>query len=145
MNRIQKILFLLLLVNMSMLIYCQDGSVENDLDADRPWSVRMAATVMARYPHLTDMDRKFHGRSRPKWQYDIAMLAEAIDRLGPAGKKYEAYMKDYIDYFINPDGVIFNYELCDYNLDKIRPGNNLIILFQRTGEEKYRTAIELNR
>jgi unsaturated rhamnogalacturonyl hydrolase len=142
MNHFRHLLYLLFLSGITVLTNCQTGIAANDLDPAQPWSVRMAGSVMTRYPRLTDMDLKFHGRSRPKWQYDIAMLAEAIDRLGKVDRKYETYMKDYIDYFISPDGGIFNYALCDYNLDKIRPGNNLIILYRRTGEEKYGLAIE---
>lgn len=142
MNCFRNIIFSLLLSGIAILTNCQTTAGGNDLDPGQPWSVRMAGTVMARYPHLTDMDLKFHGRSRPKWQYDIAMLAEAIDRLGSVDQKYEAYMKDYIDFFINPEGEIFRYDMCDYNLDKIRPGNNLLILYRRTGEERYRIAIE---
>jgi len=97
---------------------------------------------MIRYPEMTDMDRKFHNRRNPKWQYDIAMLAQAIDKLGTMDEKYSRYMKTYIDFFISDDGSIYNYNLCDYNLDKINPGNNLILVYQRTGEEKYRIAIE---
>ncbi len=116
---------------------CQTGKIPSDL----PWSGRMARSVMERYPELTDMDRIFHQRDRPKWQYDIAMLAQAIHRLGEADPAYEEYMKTYIDFFIDEDGNIFNYSLCDYNLDKINPGNNLIILYEQTGEERYRKAI----
>lgn len=118
--------------------FCQSGSVSADL----PWSERMAQTVMERYPELIDMDLIFHQRSKPKWQYDIAMLAQAIHSLGDADPSYEAYMKSYIDFFIDRDGKIFNYNICEYNLDKINPGNNLIILYEATGEEKYRKAID---
>jgi len=142
MDHFYKILSLLVLANMNLVINGQAISGEDGPDTCQPWSVRMAGTVMTRYPHLTGMDLNFHGRSSPKWQYDIAMLAGAIDRLGTVDKKYEDYMKDYIDFFISPRGQISPYELCDYNLDKIRPGHNLIILFERTGGEKYRTAIE---
>lgn len=107
-----------------------------------PWSERMAQTVMERYPELTDMDLIFHQRSKPKWQYDIAMLAQTIYGLGAADSTYEVYMKSYTDFFIDKSGKIFNYNICDYNLDKINPGNNLIILYEATGEEKYRKAIE---
>jgi unsaturated rhamnogalacturonyl hydrolase len=102
----------------------------------------MANSVMARYSKLTDMDRIFHGRSSPKWQYDIAMLAQSIDKLAPLNKEYEAYMQQYMDDLVDSEGNIHNYNLCDYNLDKINPGNNLIILYQRTGKEKYLRALE---
>ncbi len=126
---------------MSVFTNCQVMGPGNQ-DNNQPWSVRMAESVISRYPRLTDMDLKFHNRNSPKWQYDIAMLAQAIDRLGSYDKAYEDYMKNYVDFFIGEKGEIFNYNLSEYNLDKINPGNNLIILYQRTGEEKYKKAID---
>jgi unsaturated rhamnogalacturonyl hydrolase len=117
---------------------CQTGKENKELPDEQLWSVRMANSVIKRYPHLTDMDFKFHGRKKPKWQYDIAMVAQAINRLGSIDQVYANYMKDYMDYLVKEDGtIIYNYKLCDYNLDKINPGNNLILLYERTGEERY--------
>jgi unsaturated rhamnogalacturonyl hydrolase len=130
----------LMISGMVLLADCQSPS--RNLDPDQPWSVRMANSVMVRYPNLTDMDLIFHERSAPKWQYDIAMVAQAIDGLGEMDPAFKDYMREYMDFFINEDGEIFGYNYCDFNLDKINPGNNLIILFQRTGEEKYKTAFE---
>jgi unsaturated rhamnogalacturonyl hydrolase len=107
-----------------------------------PWSVRMARSVMERYPHLTEYDLRFHGARTPKWQYDIAMVGQAIDRLGTFDEAFSSYMKDYMDFLIDGEGRISDYRLCDYNLDKINPGNNLLILFERTGEEKYLKALQ---
>lgn len=140
MTKTAGLLSILYLTCMAVSTQCQtteSGGLENQL-----WSVRMANSVMERYPHLTDMDYKFHNRKKPKWQYDISMVAQAIHRLGPLDPVYEDYMKDYMDFFINPEGKIFNYKLSDYNLDKINPGHNLIILYLKTGEEKYKIAID---
>ena len=136
-----KSLFIGLMCGLSVFTRCQPPA--NEPAEDYPdWSVRMTNSVMERYPVLTDMDEKFHHRSTPKWQYDIAMLAQAINRLGTLDKKYEAYMKSYMDFFIDKQGNIFYYRQSDFNLDKINPGNNLIILFEKTGEEKYKKAID---
>jgi unsaturated rhamnogalacturonyl hydrolase len=133
-----KRLFIFLIVfSPVMMPQTVDGQEPN-----QSWSVRMAQSVMNRYPILTDMDRIFHGRSAPKWQYDIAMVAQAIHGLGEMDPAYESYMKEYMDFFIGEEGEIFNYNYCDFNLDKINPGNNLILLYQRTGKEKYRMAID---
>jgi unsaturated rhamnogalacturonyl hydrolase len=138
----KKIFLLLLVSSAAVLLRCQVSPASGKTDEDQPWSVRMANSVMERYSKLTDMDRIFHGRSSPKWQYDIAMLAQSIDKLAPLNKEYEAYMQQYMDDLVDSEGNIHNYNLCDYNLDKINPGNNLIILYQRTGKEKYLRALE---
>jgi unsaturated rhamnogalacturonyl hydrolase len=142
MQYLKPIFLLMGVIFLAGLTDCQLATGSGQALEDLPWSVRMANSVMARYPDLTDMDLSFHGRSSPKWQYDIAMLGQAIDRLGSVDPKYEAYMKRYMDYFVDEEGNIRNYNECDYNLDKINPGNNLIILYQRTGQEKYRKALE---
>ncbi len=138
----KKTVLLVPAIFMVALSQCQVSPASGAADGDQPWSVRMALSVAARYPNLTDMDHLFHERSSPKWQYDIAMLAQAIDLLGPSVSLLEDYMQEYMDVLVKGDGSIHNYNLCDYNLDKINPGNNLIILYQRTGQEKYLTAIE---
>ena len=79
---------------------------------------------------------------RPKYEYDFSFLGSAIDKLGNTDKKYSDYMKAYIDYFVQEDGSITGYKLTDYNLDRIRPGFNMLELYQRTGNEKYKKAIE---
>lgn len=142
MNRSGFFSLLIILCGMSVLSDGQVSEMEEAAQSSQQlWSVRMAQTVMSRYPQLTDMDFQFHKRSKPKWQYDIAMVAQSIDKLGPVGKVFEEYMQSYTDFFISDDGKIFNYKLSDYNLDKINPGNNLITLYERTGLEKYKIAI----
>ena len=140
MKNLKKIVIVLWISGSVIGAYGQP--VERSLDAGQPWSVRMANTVMTRYPVLTDMDLLFHGRNAPKWQYDISMVAQAINGLGKLDPAFETYMKEYMDFFINEDGAIFNYNYCDFNLDKINPGHNLIILYQRTGDDKYKKAID---
>jgi len=131
----------LCLAFLSVNAHCQ--SVQGSTDQEElPWSAQMANSVIKRYPHLTDMDYEFHHRKKPKWQYDIAMVAQAIYCLGTYDPSYESYMKDYMDFFIDEEGNIFNYKLSDYNLDKINPGNNLIVLYEKTGEDKYKIALE---
>jgi unsaturated rhamnogalacturonyl hydrolase len=135
----------MLLVPVALLValsQCQVSPASGAADEDQPWSHRMALSVAARYPNLTDMDRIFHERSSPKWQYDIAMLAQAIDMLGLNNSVLDNYMQEYMDELVDPDGKIHNYKLCDHNLDKINPGNNLITLYQRTGQDKYKIALE---
>lgn len=141
MLRLNKALFFTLIASAVVLYSCQVSSASGTIDDDQPWSVRMARSVMARYPNLTDMDRIFHGRNSPKWQYDIAMLAQSIDQLGSLDKAFEEYMQQYMDELVDREGNIHNYNMCDYNLDKINPGNNLIILYQRTGKEMYLKAL----
>ncbi len=101
------------------------------------WSVQLSDAVMERYDSLI-----YYNDNTPKYGYDYAFLGSAIDQLGENDQKYSDYMKAYIDYFVQEDGTINGYKLNDYNIDRIRPGLNMLELYQRTGDEKYKIAIE---
>jgi unsaturated rhamnogalacturonyl hydrolase len=103
------------------------------------WSVKMANSVM----NLHDSLIYYEGHEKIKWQYDVAMLAMAIDKLGVIDPKYSDYMKSYMDYFINDDGTVKGYKQEDCNIDNVNPAKNLFTLYKRTGEEKYDKAIQL--
>lgn len=136
MKRFASILLVLLVIG------CSAGSKKNHLSKDDnaiKWSVRMANSVISNHDSLI----YFEGRDRIRWQYDIAMLAMAIDKLGVIDQKYSDYMKSYVDYFINEDGTIKDYKVNEYNLDRINPAKNLFTLYKRTGDEKYNKAIQL--
>jgi len=85
----------------------------------------------------------FEGREKIRWQYDVAMLAMSIDKLGVTDQKYSDYMKSYMDFFFMEDGSIRDYKIEEYNIDRINPAKNLFTLFKRTGDEKYNSAIQL--
>lgn len=98
----------------------------------------MADAVMQRYDRLSG----YNGRTRSRWSYDLAFLGMAIDRLGSVDASYSSYMKTYMDEFVQADGSIRTYRQSDYNIDKINPGKNLLTLYKRSGDEKYRMAAE---
>lgn len=103
------------------------------------WSVRMSESIIARHDSLI---KSTH--SPNKWQYDIAWLAGAIAQLSDktGNDKYFQYMKTYMDYYINPDGTARYYAREEYNLDRIRPAINLFQLWHKTGDYKYKTALQ---
>ena len=135
MKRIAPILLLFL-----VFIACKtDKKNTPSASDDLKWSLRMANSVM----NLHDSLIYYEGHDRIRWQYDVAMLAMAIDKLGVVDPKYSDYMKEYMDYFINDDGTVKLYKQDDYNLDNINPAKNLFTLYKRTGDEKYNKAIQL--
>lgn len=103
------------------------------------WSIRMSESVMARHDSLLKSTR-----TPNKWQYDIAWLAGSIAQLSDetGDDKYFQYMKTYMDYYINPDGTARYYKLEEYNIDRIRPAVNLFALWHKTGDDKYKTAMQ---
>lgn len=126
-----------LVLGMAVLPGCGNGQ-KNEASGEL-WSVRMANSVMARYDTLLKMDAP-----RVRWQYDVSYVGQAIDRLGHLDPKYSEYMETFIDYFVQEDGTVKHYKQTDYNIDRINPAKNVITLYKRTGEQKYRDAIELH-
>ncbi len=129
-----------LLTLLILLAACSTKSKKAEVNtaSTPPWSIRMADNVMNQCDSLI----YYLYPNKVKWEYDYAFLGQAIDRLGNIDAKYSKYMADYIDYFIREDGSIYKYKMSDYNIDRVNPGKNVITLYKRTGEEKYRTAIE---
>lgn len=101
------------------------------------WALKFADAVMHRSDSLI-----YYDRDRPKYEYDYALLGSAIDKLGKYDSKYSGYMQAYIDYFVQDDGTINGYKLTDYNIDRVRPGLNMLELYRRTGEAKYKMAAD---
>ncbi|MDX9930673.1 MAG: glycoside hydrolase family 88 protein [Bacteroidales bacterium] len=104
---------------------------------DEKWSVKMANTVMTQADSLIR-----YVQGRPKWAYDVAFLGMAIDRLGSVDPKYSGYMETWVDYFVHPDGSVTDYRLQEYNLDRIFPGRNIMTVYKRRPEEKYKIAMD---
>lgn len=100
-------------------------------------AIKLANTVMTRYDSLIH-----YNDNKPSYGYDYAFLGWSISKLGKYDKKYFDYMQAYIDYFVSDDGEIKGYKMSDYNIDQVRPGLNMLELYENTGDKKYKMAIE---
>ena len=56
--------------------------------------------------------------------------------------KYLEFADRFIDYFVQEDGSITSYDPKEYNLDNVNAGKTLFDLYELTGKEKYRKAID---
>lgn len=101
------------------------------------WSVRMANTVLASSDSLIH-----YVAGNPKWAYDMALLGLAIDRLGNVDPKYSKYLDDWVNYFVHPDGSVTDYAMKEYNLDRIFPGRDIITVYKRNPDPKYKIALD---
>jgi len=86
-------------------------------------------------------------RDKPKWEYTEGLVLKAILQVWQAtgDEKYFLYAKTFYDQFIDSTGQILSYDLEEYNIDRINPGKPLFLLYQKTGDEKFRQAILLLR
>lgn len=107
---------------------------------EKPWSARMADSVMKRTPDPMMLD----ATEAPRWEYTPGLVLKAVLAVGERTRdpRYWTYAKAYYDGMIDAQGVIRNYSLEEYNIDRINPGKPLFLLYEKTREQKYRTAIE---
>jgi unsaturated rhamnogalacturonyl hydrolase len=96
------------------------------------WSVRMTESVMKRHVPLTD-----------RWRYEYGLILKAIERVWSTTEadRFYRYVKENVDRFVGPAGEIDTYRPQEYNLDQINPGKLLFSLYERTGDERYRKAV----
>ena len=126
----------LILLLGAMTVSFQPGDQKNS-QSKLKWSVRMANSVIARSDSLI-----YYVDPNPKWAYDVAFLGMAIDRLGSIDPKYSKYMETWVDYFVKPDGSVIDYAMKEYNLDRIFPGRNVITVYKRSPQRKYKIALD---
>jgi unsaturated rhamnogalacturonyl hydrolase len=128
----RNVLFFGIGVFLTMNCYACKPAKEKPSDK---WSVKMVNNIIAKYDTLTNASKK--------WTYDMSYLARAINDVSDAeqNKDYYQYFKSYVDYFIDNEGNVKDYRPDEYNLDRIQPARNLLILYKKTGEEKYKKAI----
>jgi unsaturated rhamnogalacturonyl hydrolase len=100
------------------------------------WSVRMVESTLQRYA-LKDA----------LWHYEHGLQVMAIQKAAEATgeARYLRFVSDWIDHFIQVDGTIRSYRVDEYNIDQINAGKLLFGAFERTGDERYRKALDLLR
>lgn len=111
--------------------------------SSEPWSVKMTQTVMKRNADIWSLDFA----SKPKWSYTYGTVYKAMwqSYLSTKDPAIPAYIERYYDALIQEDGTILTYSMKDYNIDQINPGMTLFDVYQYTGKDKYRRAIQTLR
>lgn len=141
---------LIIFISMVLLLACKSDNSdqietivtvesEEKIPLDIPWSERMALSIMKRAPIAWKNDFQ----TKPTWTYTIGLVLNSMCKVSAAKQnvKYFDYAKGYGDTMIYNDGSIRNYNIADFNIDNIAPGPYLMTLYKKTGEERYKTAI----
>lgn len=107
------------------------------------WAVRMVESEIQRNPEAWQLD------FQPKLKWDYCHGLELRAMLYVA-KKYNRtdirdYALSYADTMVNADGSIKKYKITDYSLDRINSGKYLFDVYDLTGEERYKKALDLLR
>lgn len=105
------------------------------------FTLRFADSFMRQYPSAANIGPD--GKAKASWAYDLGMLARSYHDLYKAtgDKRYFEYMKAFTDHYIDPAGFIKGYDIQEYNLDRIQPARNLVIMHQETGQDMYHKAM----
>jgi unsaturated rhamnogalacturonyl hydrolase len=104
--------------------------------ATKPWSQRIAVSALNRY-----------SITNGQWSYQEGLLFKGIWHLSlkTNDPRYWQKLAAYVDHYVTASGDIKTYSMEEYNIDLINPGKLLFPLYQATGNERYRKAIELLR
>lgn len=84
---------------------------------------------------------------KPHWNYIDGCMITALLEISAIknDSQYFEFAERFIDYYVNGDGSIVGYNKEKYNLDDINEGRVLFELYERTGKDKYRLAIEKHK
>ncbi|HYJ90025.1 MAG TPA: glycoside hydrolase family 88 protein [Pyrinomonadaceae bacterium] len=129
-----RFLFVLL-----VLVVCGQVAVSQE----RLLSAEMAETAMNRL--WTDSPNG--AGIPPKWVYDYGVVLNGMKALWQTtgDKRYYDFIKRGVDAFVNPDGTIKTYSVDEYNLDQVRMGSAVLMMYRVTGDAKYKKAADLIR
>lgn len=151
MRKIPLFATITLLLVLSVFTNCTSKKVEPSTNTERElyisdtlrWSERLALSIMQEDTLLWQVNNTLD----PKWNYKSGLLALAFQKLytETGNNDYFLYAKGYADALIDSSGTINNYDIQDYNIDKINAGKILFDLFDQTKESKYLTALQTLR
>jgi unsaturated rhamnogalacturonyl hydrolase len=108
------------------------------------WSVATADTIMARWP---DYSKAYFNA----WTYVNGYALCAFERLyeDTGDRRYLDYIQRYLDQFVDQHGRFRDsvtnskgtrQKIQFTNLDNMMTGNTLVLLYERTGDKRYRAA-----
>ena len=100
-------------------------------NTDKPWSVRMADSIMTRQAPKPRLIENPTNKS-PSWSYSTALAVYAVAKVGiqTGDDKYLQYARDYADEFVDANGNIdpAKYKPDTFKLDDLAPGRLLMLL-----------------
>jgi len=130
--------------NLSLVVEEGEKVKTTDVDGfvyDQPLSEAVVRSEMQRCPRPTDLDGL---AGRLKWNYTTGLeLLAFLDVYQKYGdRNILEYVDEWYDAIIDDEGNIETYKQSNYSTDHICPARTLFTLYDLTGKEKYRLAIE---
>lgn len=93
---------------------------------------------------MWNIEKLKHGNTNG-WNYIDGCMIKAVLAMYAITKeeKYFKFADEFIDFRVNEDGTINGYDINEKNIDNVNAGKTLFELYDLTGKEKYRKAIDL--
>ena len=97
---------------------------------------------------LTAMEKLFQdttllkGAKGPKWTYDMGVVLEGAAAVwrNTGDGRYFNYIQSSMDAYLDKEGNIATYKPEDFNIDNIKNGRSLLLLYKVTRQQKYLLA-----
>jgi rhamnogalacturonyl hydrolase YesR len=102
------------------------------------WAVRMANSVIARHPNPDTI-------SSSSFSWEVGYTMWALEKVWRATQdpKYLTYIKKYVDQHVNAAGNVSGFS--GGNLDNFLPGYAILLPYEQTQTQQYRTAADTMR
>ncbi len=112
--------------------------------AKAPLSLQVVRSEMQRCPQASYIDGQ---EGKLKWNYTTGLELKAFLDVYEISRQARndnilAYVENWYDAIIDSTGTIYNYKRANYSQDHICPGRTLFQLYDVTGKEKYRMAMD---
>ncbi|SFU15308.1 unsaturated rhamnogalacturonyl hydrolase [Algoriphagus locisalis] len=115
-------------------------SAEVEISPKKDYSIWMADSEIARNPEGWTLDFN----KKPKWEYTHGLIMSSMQLVWKqkGEQRFYDYTKKFADFMVDSAGNILTYKKSDFNIDRVNGGKFLINLYEESGEEKYKLAIE---
>jgi unsaturated rhamnogalacturonyl hydrolase len=138
-SKIKYSILILLVCQMSSFGQSKD-KLKEALPID--WAKKMADSDQKRFPDPVFLD----GAKAPKWNYTNGLVTQANQELYDYTKEEKCwnYGMTYAEKLIDKEGnILGGYALEKYSLDLINSGKILFEIYTKTGDERYKKAMDL--
>lgn len=107
------------------------------------WSRRMAQSEMQRFPEPWMIEKA----KKPRWGYTHGLVVKSmLEEWKHTGDTvYYQYAKIYADSLIDDKGRIKTMNYLSFNIDNINAGKILFDFYEKTGDERYKVAMDTLR
>ncbi|MDN3587765.1 glycoside hydrolase family 88 protein [Pedobacter aquatilis] len=107
--------------------------------AQKKLSEQLTLTAMEKLFQDTTVLKTAKG---PRWSYDMGVVLEGAAAVwrNTGNGDYFKYIQYSMDAYLDKDGNITTYKAEDFNIDNVKNGRALLLLYKVTGQQKYLLA-----